>query len=120
MMVDHHLLSLARGEHILHVVQASSPIEVETEHEVGFLKYLSHLLRMLVVTHHLAACPRQPTDGVGYEVGHADLGLLAQRAQIMRPTKGGTYRITIRRLVAADDNMLRSRYHLLEGSGFLF
>ena len=86
---------------MLHVVQAPCPIEVETEYKVGFLENLSHLLRMLVVTHHLTTCPRQPTDGVGNEVGHANLGFLAQRAQIMRPTKGGTYRITIRRLVAA-------------------
>ena len=38
MVVDHHLAGTAAFKHILHLVETARAIEIETEHEVGFIE----------------------------------------------------------------------------------
>ena len=117
-MVDHHLTGTTAGKHILHLVETTSAIEVETEHQIGLIESTLHLGRMLVVTQN-GLTVGQPLQIVGHHVGHTYLCLLALREQKATPSQRRADGISVGRLMTTYHNMLRSRYHLLEGSGFL-
>ena len=117
-MVYHHFPGLAAHQHRVHLVETAHASEIKTEHEVGLIKSLLHLLGMPVISQDTITS-RQPGKGIRYHIRHTNHGILAQGAQIIGPTQRRTDGITIRRLMRTDDNTLRSRYHLTENSGFL-
>ena len=83
-VIDEHLLSRAIDERLLHFIDTTRGIEVETEHKVCYLKQHVALLRVLVVTYYLISIG-QPLEKVWILIGHHHCSILATLAQKLGP-----------------------------------
>ena len=94
-MVYHHLLTLIRCKNQLHLIKTACAIEIQTKNQICISKGCFNCFWLLIIANNFF-CSRKPTDGIWYHIWYTDCGILAQRLQIIRPTQGRTYRITIR------------------------
>ena len=86
MMVDEYLTSRTVYKRLLHLVDTAGGVEVETEHQIGYLEQHVALIRVLVVTYYLI-CIGQPLEKVRILVGHHHCGILATLAQELSPSQ---------------------------------
>ena len=84
-MIDEHLLGLSAYQGLLHLVDTTWGIEVETENQVGNLKQHIALFAMLIVTHNLISIG-QPHQEVGILIGHNHGNILSAQAHILGPS----------------------------------
>ncbi len=95
MVVNEHTLCRAFRQRVNQLERSAQLIEVEAKDEVGFAEPSLHLLRVLVVAHHLLDA-RQPVKEVGESVGHNDVRLLAvMRGQVVAPGQTRPERIAV-------------------------
>ena len=84
-MIDKHLLCWAIYERLLHLVDTTGRVEVETENKIGYFEKHVALVGMLIVANYLIGIGH-PLKEVRVLVGHDYSNILSARTQELSPT----------------------------------
>ena len=76
MMVYYNALRLAVSKYMIHFIKTSCAAKVNTEHEISLIKYLLHLLGMLIISYYVNTT-RQPGNTIRYHIRYTNHWLLA-------------------------------------------
>ena len=105
MMVYQHLASRTGLQGLLHVLCSRQGVEVETEHQIGYLQHRVHKVLVLVVAHNLLSI-RHPLQIVRKLVGNHQYRILTQLVQHFTPPQHRAYGIAVGIGMAAYDDTL--------------